>query len=114
MTASAPVQNRFPITAASWSRAFCVGLEQIETGGDQPLDGLRDLALAAAVAQHPRELLGVEGIAARTAEQLDLRLGGQDGAEQLVQERRGVVVAERRERDRQRVRLPASPAGPPA
>src|SRR5262249_56310209 len=55
------------------------------------------------------DLLGVRGVPAGAGEQLDLRLRGQDRAEQLRQEPGRVLVGERRQRDRQRVRLSPAP-----
>ena len=64
--------------------------------------------------QHPRVLLGEERDAAGVAEQRRLRLGREHAAvEQRLQQPRGVLVRERRERDRLRVALAAAPAGPP-
>src|SRR5581483_7401806 len=87
-------------------------LEQVEPRRDQPLDRLGDLARGAADAEHARELLGVERVAARAAEQLGLRLCRQQRPEQRVEQPRGVVVGQRRERDRQGVGLTAAPPRP--
>ena len=68
----------------------------------------------AALEQNARVLLGVQRVAAGAGEQrfLGLRVE-QRLLEQRLDEARGVVVGERRERDRQRVRLAAAPARPP-
>ena len=57
---------------------FLLGVEQIETGGDQALDGLRQLPREPAISQHPRELLRIEWVSTRPGEQLDLRLRRQN------------------------------------
>ena len=60
------------------------------------------------------ELLRVEGIAACTFQQRLLRLGGQHGSlQELRDEERGLVLAQRRERERRRVELAAAPARAP-
>jgi hypothetical protein len=73
--------------------------------------GERKLSVAA-VAEHAHELLGVERVATRALEQGFLQLRGEEWAlEQRVDELRRLLVGERRERECERVRLAAAPAG---
>ena len=111
--ASAPVQKRFPITAASWSSAFCSGSSRSSRAAISPWTVSGSSPDLAAVAQHARELLGVERVAAGAGEQLGLRLRRKNGAEQLA--RAGARCPRRRapRARRQRVRLAAAPVGPP-
>jgi hypothetical protein len=87
--------------------------ERIEAGGDDPLHGLRQPEPASALAQlidHACELLGVEWVASRALDQRRLQVGRQHGPfEQGVDQVCRVVVRQRRERDRGRVRLPSAP-----
>ena len=69
--------------------------------------------LARARVDHARELLGVERVAARALEERGLNVGRKHRSlEERVHEARGLVVGERRERDRRRVRLASAPAWP--
>src|SRR4029453_17251223 len=65
----------------------------------------------AVVVEHADELLGVERVASGMFEQPCVRLDGEDGfAQKRREQARGVLVAERGERDSARVPLAAAPA----
>ena len=77
------------------------------------LSGSAESSIAPRSRRSARVLLRVERVAARAGEHRRLRLGGQHRPlEQRVDELRRLLVRERRERDRRRVRLPAAPARP--
>ena len=86
---TAPIHAVFPITDASWMKAFWLAGQRVKAGGDDALDrlgqvidlaGQRPPAIAldqqAAVLQHPHVLLGIQRIAFRAVEQRLLHLGG--------------------------------------
>ena len=76
-----------------------------------PLHRLGQDDVAGPLAEHARELLGVQRVAAGVLEQPCLHTGLDDRApEERVQEGHGLVLRERREQDRRRVDLSASPA----
>jgi hypothetical protein len=110
-----PHQCAGPETRADHRRILeqrlLVGLEQVEPGGDQTLDGLRQRTDLAAVTQHARELLGVERIATGAGEELRVGLRREHRAEQLREQARDVLIGERGERDGERVRLAAAQFG---
>jgi hypothetical protein len=88
--------------------------ECVEPRGDQALQrvgyGQVAAAGAAALGDEPRELLGVERVPARAREDGVLQVGRQHRAlEHRMDELRRLGLAERRERQRDRVRLPAAP-----
>ena len=90
--------------------------EQVEPGGDDPLHRLRQRQLLdrAPLAEHAHILLGVERVPARPREEGRLRLRREHGLlQQSEYELSGLRLRERRQRDRGRVRLAATPAGPP-
>ena len=93
-------------------QALLVVDERVEARGDDPLHRLRErIADAAALRQHPRELLRIERIPAGSQQQLGLCLRRQDRTvEQRGEQLRRLVGGERRQRDRRRVALAASPA----
>jgi hypothetical protein len=77
-----------------------------------PLDvlGQRQVFGTRRLGQQARELLGVERVAAGALEQRPLQLRREDGTlEQAGEQPRRLLVRERRDRERQRVRLPSSP-----
>ena len=75
--------------------------------------GTRRSSLAA-LREQSGELLGVQRVPAGTREQRRLRLRREHRAlQQLREEARRVVVGERRDRERERVRLAAAPTRPP-
>ena len=91
-----------------------LGRQRIEPSGNDPLDGLRQLGRASALAEHSRELFRIERIPTGTREQGRLRLRvEQRPVEQRCEQPRRLVVAERTERDRLRVSFAAAPARPP-
>lgn len=93
-----------------------LGSEQVEPRSDDALDtlGHRSVVDRPALAEQSRELLGVERVPTCTGEHGGLRLGGQHGAlEKRVHQPGSLLVGERRERDRDRVRLPSAPPGAP-
>ncbi len=97
---------------------FLAGGEPIEARGDESLQGLGQPQLRVGrgtlLLDHPSELLRVQGVAAGAFEQLRLKVSGEDcPLEQRMNEPSRLVIRERRERDRERVRLPSAPAGTP-
>ena len=73
--------------------------QSVETRGDDPLHrlGHGDL-LRAPLDEHAGELLGVEGVAARSRQQVGLLVSGKDGAlEQSSDEASGLLVGQRRQ-----------------
>ena len=101
----------------------CV-LEELLLGDREPVEPRRDDALhvlgqrqlprRAALVEQPRELLGIQRVPARAREQRRLHLCRQDGSfEQRGEQARRVIVRERRDRQRQRVRLASAPARSP-
>ena len=94
---------------------FLVLRERVQPGGDDPLDRLRQLREIAPFEQDAGVLLGVERVASGPAEQrlLGLRVE-QRPLEQRLDETGRVLVGERRERDREGVRLAAAPTRPAA
>ena len=90
--------------------------QPVEAGRDDSLErlGKPELVRGAPFEEELRELLGIEGIATCTFQQRLLRLGGQHGSlQELRDEERRLVLAERRERERRRVELAAAPARAP-
>ena len=88
--------------------------ERVEARGDDSLDGVGQLFEIALLEQHAGVLLGVERVAPGPGEKrlLGLRIQ-QRLLEQRLHQAGRLLVRERRERDRERVRLAAAPAGPP-
>src|SRR5512133_1015003 len=89
-------------------------VERVEAGGDDPVDRLGKLEfLRPALARHANELLRVERVSAGPLEQRRLYLRWTDRAlEQGVHETCRIVVGERGERQRDRIRLAAAPGRP--
>jgi hypothetical protein len=92
-------------------QALTLGAQRVEPSRDQRLQRLRyGHVVARPLAQHLHELLRVERVTAGAIEQPLLRLGRKNGPlEQRADQPRGVVVRERRERDRRRVSRAAAP-----
>ena len=117
-TSASTVRGRartsLPTTAASWTSSFCSGSSRSRRAA------IRPCTVSGSRSSWPRsrsmrdELLGVERVAARAraAAPPEVSAGRSGALEQLAEESRGVVVRERRQRDRERVRLAAAPAGP--
>jgi hypothetical protein len=75
-----------------------LGLEQVEPGGHDAVDGLRDGQLASGLAQHARILLGVEWVAAGARQQVGLCLREQDRPlEEVADQPGGFLVRQRRQ-----------------
>ena len=89
-------------------------LEQVEPGGDQALDGLgqpADLRRGRATcARTPRRRAGLPPARASSSACVS---AGRTAPSSSPMQACGVLVGERRKRDRQRVRLAAAPVGPP-
>ena len=93
-------------------RLFLCG-EPVDARGEQPLNRLRHSELLHPVVrlEHSRELLGVQRVPACALEQRLVRVGLERRPRQEhANELRRLVVAERRQRQRERMRLPAAPA----
>ena len=121
IAATAPAQNTFPITAASWSRllrsagsvssrAAISAWNDSGNGTSTPPSAV--LVEQLAVAQHAHELLRVQRVPAGALEQQLLRLRRQH---RLLQQRRhelgGVGVRKRRQADRRVVAEARAPGG---
>ena len=94
-------------------QCLLVGRERVEPRGDDPLDrlGKRQLRLSA-WREHPHVLLRIEWIAAGASQKLCAALRAEGPVRQKGrQEQTGLRIGERRERDRRRVALAASPPG---
>ena len=80
ISASAPTQNTFPSTAASWSRLFRSGESVSRRAAINACTTLRAhsalSATQAAVGEQAHELLRVQRVAARPLEQRLLQLAG--------------------------------------
>ncbi len=86
--------------------------QRVEAGGDDALHRLGEDGLARSLAQHSRELLRVERVAACVLEQPRLQLCVDGRApEKGVQKRGRLALGERRKERRRRVDLAAAPTG---
>ena len=107
---TAPSQNTLPRTAASWSSRFSSAASASSRAAMIPCTVSGSLRHVAAVEQNARVLLGVQRVAARARQQRRLRLRPSRAARAGRDELGGLAVRERREREREGVRLPATPA----
>ncbi len=94
-------------------QGLLLALEAIESSGDDALErlGEREVIRRATLEVELRELLGVERVAAGLLEELLLLVGQHRLGEKTSDEHRRLLVRERRERNRRRVELSASPGG---
>ena len=78
ISASAPTQNTFPSTAASWSRLFRSGVSVSRRAAISACTLVRQLRLAgtqvAAIGEQAHELLRIQRVAARPLEHALLQL----------------------------------------
>ena len=87
-----------------------LAVEDVEASGDDALDGLWQGGAARALVEQANELLRVQRVAAGTLQQCCLDIGGDRGpVEKRVHELRRLIARERRERERQCIRLATSP-----
>ena len=116
--AAAPSQKTLPRTAPSCKSAFSsLWVSASRRGGDDPLHGLGQWQVfvahvEAAVGNHANEFLRVERIPAGARQELAPLLGLEPSVEEGRDERSRVVLGERRQGDRGRVPLAATPARP--
>ncbi len=94
------------------------GRERVEPRRDQPVDRLgqgdrRDVRDRSLVREHPDELERVQRVASGAGHERPLRLGREHRPhEQLREQALHVVLGERRQRHRRRVRLAGAPVAP--
>ena len=105
--------EHLPVHGCVVQECLLRGRQPVEARCDDPLHRLGQCGIAGAPAlrDHLRVLLGIERIAAGASDQLSLIVGLEQGAWQHGPEQAGrLVIRERRERQRRRIQLPATPA----
>ncbi len=111
-SASAPVQNDFPITAAFCTSCFCSGSSRSSRAAISPctVSGSRSIApCSRSMRANSSAYSGLPPARARSSAWVSA--GSTERLEELADQARGVFVAQRHRRDRERVLLAAAPAG---